>query len=220
MYLKSVKIGILFTLMMSISLVLTTTTNIYAQTSANVTNTPPSSASEMSSANNNSFMGSSFEGDGNKDTWTSSVSIFQPIINLFKSVIQVSINDAITAAEGSVGENSTTIAAFLHPEGQYVVYNVITLDSSGTVHKVLVDPGNGDVLDDRQMSFMDLMMTIHGKGAMDHDKMMGSGMGMGMMDHDKMMGSGMGMGMMDHDKMMGSGMGMSNYDDKSSSWSK
>ena len=46
---------------------------------------------------------------------------------------------------------------------------------------------------------------IHGKGAMDHDKMMGSGMGMEMMDHDK---------------MMGSGMGMSNYDDKSSSWSK
>ncbi|MDQ4074193.1 MAG: PepSY domain-containing protein [Thermoproteota archaeon] len=207
MDLKIVKITMIFTLVMAVSTVFATPMSLYAQTPANVTSAMPANASEMMPTKNNSFMDSSLKGDENKDRLTSSVSIFQPLINSFKSVINVSINDAITTAQDSVGENSTTIAAFLHPERQYIVYNVFTLDSSGTIHKILIDPGNGNVLDDQQMSFMDLMAIFHGNGAGDHDKMMGPGMGMGMMDHDKMMGPGM-------------GMGMKNYDEKPSSWSK
>ncbi|HYG00764.1 MAG TPA: hypothetical protein VD815_11770 [Candidatus Saccharimonadales bacterium] len=186
MDLKPVKIAIIFTMIAGISLVLTTAQSLNAQTPTNITNSLSSNTSEAMSVKNNSFM-NSFKVNENKDNWTGSVSIFQPIINSFKSAIQVNINDAITAAESVVGENSTTIAAFLHPERQYIVFNVLTLDSNGTVHKVLIDPGNGNVLDDQQMSFMELMTMIHGKGMMDHDKMMGSGpgMGMGMMDHNQ-----------------------------------
>jgi hypothetical protein len=167
-----------------ITMMLGTAQSLNAQTSTNISNSPPSNSSEIMSAQDHPFMNSLFKGDKNKDNWTSSVSIFQPIIDSFKSAIQVSINDAITAAETAVGENSTTIAAYLHPERQYIVYNIITLDSSGTIHKVNIDPGNGNVLDDQQLSFMDLMMMVHGKSGMDRDKIMGSGpgMGMGMMD--------------------------------------
>jgi hypothetical protein len=31
-------------------------------------------------------------------------------------LIKVDINDAVTAAQGAVGDNTTTIAAILHPE--------------------------------------------------------------------------------------------------------
>ena len=49
----------------------------------------------------------------------------------------------------------------------------MTLDSSGVAHKVLVDPGNGNVLDDKKMSFMELMKLVHGDGGMmGHDNKM------------------------------------------------
>jgi len=127
--------------------------------------------------NQNLSMGSSPSADEKEQDWTSSVSMFQPIVNAFKSLIKVDINQAVTSAENAVGANATTIAAYLHPEKQYIVYNVLTLDSSGVAHKVLVDPGNGNVLDDKKMSFMELMKLVHGGGGM-----MG-GPEMGMMGH-------------------------------------
>jgi hypothetical protein len=166
---------------------------IYAQAPDNSTDSQKSNNSMGMSTNYDMSMGS-HETKEKGDNLTSSVSIFQPLINAFKSMITVDINDAVTAAQGAVGENATTIAAFLHPEKHYIVYTVITLDSSGTPHKVLVDPGNGNVLRDEKTSFIDLMMLAHGgKGGM----MGGPGPEMGMMDHGGMMG-GPEMGMMDH----------------------
>jgi hypothetical protein len=142
----------------------------------------------------------------NEDNITSSVSIFQPMINGFKSSIQVTLNDAISTAEQSLGNNATTLAAFIHPDREFIVYNVFALDSNNTAHKVTVDPGNGNILSSQQMSFMKMMMMLHDGSGM----MMGPQQGMGMKDYEQ------GMGMKDYEQGMGmkdyeQGMGMKKY---------
>jgi hypothetical protein len=153
--------------------------------------------------------------------WTGSISLFSPILDAFKSKIHTSLNDAITSAINSVGgtggaagsnASAAAVAAFIHPERGVLVYNVFVLDPSNNIHRVIIDPGNGKVLSNQQMSIMEMMFMMHpsmGMGSM----MMGAwpGMmdrGMGMMDRGMMMngGGGPSMGMMmgpPHDMMMG-----------------
>ena len=136
--------------------------------------------------------------------WTGSISLFSPILDAFKSKIHTTLNDATTTAltaVGGVGSNSSAVAAFIHPENGFLVYDVLVLDSSNTIHKVIVDPGNGRVLSNQPMSLMDMMFMMHpSMGMMQHGMMMGSGQGLSM----DMMGSPHDMGMMGHspDMMM------------------
>src|SRR5215212_4764996 len=121
---------------------------------------------------------------------------------MFKSKIHTTLNDATTSAINSVrgaGSNASAVAAFIHPENGFLVYDVFVLDSSNNIHGVIVDPGNGKVLSNQQMSMMEMMSMMHPS--------MGMGMmvdrGMGMMQHGMMMGGvPHAMGMMDD------GMGM------------
>ena len=132
---------------------------------------------------------------------TGSISIFSPIINGFKASIHASLTDAITTAENSIGNNSTTVAAFIHPDKGSIIYDIFALDSNNNVHKVIVDPGNGKILSSEQMSIIEMMMLLHGGGD-------GMGMGPGMMTNH---GMGMGPGMMtNHGMGMGPGM-MTNH---------
>jgi hypothetical protein len=94
------------------------------------------------------------------------------------------------------------------------VYNVLVLDSSNNIHRVLVDPGNGKVLSNQPMSMMEMMFMMHPSMGMGTDAMMMNN-GMGMMQHGMMVGGGapaMGMmgrpGMMVDRSMMDDGMGM------------
>jgi hypothetical protein len=194
-----------FAALFSLLLLFSTIAGVYAQTSSNTTNGQTSHNPIGMPMNDDMSMGS-YEAKQQDNNLTSSISIFQPIINAFKSMIKVDINDAITTARGAVGDNATTIAAFLHPEKHYIVYTVIVLDSSGTPHKVLVDPGNGNLLKDEKTSFMKLMMLVHGGkgGMMGQGNMMGPEMGM--MGQGNMMGPEM--GMMGQGNMMGPEMGM------------
>jgi hypothetical protein len=199
-----------FAALFSIFLIFSTTAGIYAQTSSNMTNSQTSNNTMGMAMSDDRSMGSLVTNQKYNNTVTSSVSIFQPIINAFKSMIKVDINDAVTTAQGVVGDNATTIAAFLHPEKHYIVYIVIVLDSSGTPHKVLIDPGNGNVLKDEKTSFMKLMMLVHGSkgGMMGQGNMMGPEMGM--MGQGNMMGPEM--GMMGQGNMMGHGDAENSWD--------
>jgi hypothetical protein len=132
--------------------------------------------------------------------WTGSISLFSPILDPLKSKIHTTLNDATTNALTAVGggTNSSAVAAFIHPENGFLVYDVFVLDSSNTIHKVIVDPGNGRVLSNQPMSMMDMISMMHpSMGMMQHGMMMGGGQGpgMGMMRHspDMMMDHGMGM---------------------------
>ena len=143
--------------------------------------------------------------------WTGSISLFSPILDMFKSKIHTTLNSAITSAISAVGgttgaaassnASAAAVAAFIHPENGFLVYDVFVLDPTNNIHRVIVDPGNGKVLSNQPMSMMEMMSMMHPS--------MGIGMG-SMMQHGMMMGGG-GPGMMmgpQHDTMMDRGMMM------------
>ena len=92
--------------------------------------------------------------------WTGSISLFSPLLDMFKSKIHTTLNDATTSAINSVrgaGSNASAVAAFIHPERGFLVYDVFVLDSSNNIHRVIVDPGNGKVLSNQPLSLMDMI---------------------------------------------------------------
>lgn len=123
---------------------------------------------------------------------TSSINLMNVISQAIGSNINVSLSDAATAAESSVGNGSHAASAELGENNGYLVYNVMVIDPSMNFSKVVVDPGNGEVLFSKQLSKEEHMM-MHEMGG---QNMMGPGMMMGgpgkMMKHD---GINMGMGM-------------------------
>ena len=167
------------------------------------------SSTPSSSSNNNKTMTitvtpnkqqqSPFSMSSSSQNWTGSISLFSPIIDAFKTKIHTTLNDATTNALKAVagGSNSSAVAAFIHPERGFLVYDVFVLDSSNNIHRVIVDPGNGKVLSNQRMSLMDMMTMMH------HPM----GMMMGgpdiMMQHGMMGGPSMGMMGPPHGMMMG-----------------
>lgn len=113
--------------------------------------------------------------------WTGSVQILPTIMQAFKSQIHIKLNDATTSALQAVGTNSSAVAAFIHPESGFLVYNVFVMDANNNnIHKVIVDAGNGKVLSNQQMSMMEMMAIMHPGMAMMHPGRMGM-MSSGMM---------------------------------------
>lgn len=112
--------------------------------------------------------------------WTGSVQILPTIMQAFKSQIHINLNEATTNALQAVGTNSSAVAAFIHPESGFLVYNVFVMDgNNNNIHKVIVDAGNGKVLSNQQMSMMQMMAIMHPGMTMMHPGgmgMMGSGM--------------------------------------------
>jgi len=111
--------------------------------------------------------------------WTGSVQILPTIMQAFKSQIHINLNEATTNALQAVGTNSSAVAAFIHPESGFLVYNVFVMDGNNNIHKVIVDAGNGKVLSNQQMSMMQMMAIMHPGMTMMHPGgmgMMGSGM--------------------------------------------
>ena len=118
---------------------------------------------------------------------TSSINLMDIIHQAIGSKVNVSLSDAATTAEASVGNNSDAVAAHIDEQNGYLVYNVMVIDPSMNFSKVIVDPGNGQVLFSKQLS-KEEHMRMHG--------MMGPGMmGPGMMGPG-MMGPQQGRGMM------------------------
>src|SRR5215218_6510667 len=131
---------------------------------------------------------------------TSSINLMNIIQQAIGSKVNVSLSDAATTAEGSIGNNSHAVAAQLDQRNGYLVYNVMVIDPSMNFSKVIVDPGNGEVLLTEQISKEEHMMM--------HGLAMGPGMmGPGMMMGGPQQGRGMKMGPMNQG-MMGPGMMM------------
>ena len=126
---------------------------------------------------------------------TSSINLMDIIHQAIGSKVNVSLSDAATTAEASVGNNSHAVAAHIDEQNGYLVYTVMVIDPSMNFSKVIVDPGNGQVLSSKQIS-KEEHMRMHGM------------MGPGMMGHsmmgppDRMMGGEM-MGPMHQGMMRG-----------------
>jgi hypothetical protein len=120
---------------------------------------------------------------------TGSINLSSTITNAIASQVKESLSQAATTAEGAVGNNSHALAAHLGEVNGYLTYCIWVLGPDMKINMVIVDPGNGQVLSNKQIPLQHPMMS------------MGLGMGMGMMGPGMgMMGPGMG--------MMGPGMGM------------
>jgi hypothetical protein len=118
------------------------------------------------------------------------------ILDPLKSKIHTTLNNATTSALTAVGggTNSSAVAAFIHPENGFLVYDVFVLDSSNTIRKAIADRGNGGILSNQQMSFMDVMFMMHHPSMGMSSMMMGGGGPGGMI----MMSRPHSMGMMQH----------------------
>jgi hypothetical protein len=131
----------------------------------------------------NSMMSMTSGLQNQNQNWTGSISLFSPILDAFKSKVHTTLNGAITnaisAVGGGAGSNASAVAAFIHPENGFLVYNVFVLDPNNNIHRVIVDPGNGKVLSNQQMSMMDAMFMMHPSmrmgGMMQRGMMMGGG---------------------------------------------
>jgi hypothetical protein len=113
---------------------------------------------------------------GGGENITSSINLMNIISNAIGSQINVSLSNATTTAETSVGNNSHAVAAHIGDVNGYLVYTIFVLDPNMNFNTVIVDPGNGQVLSSKQISKEEHLM-MH-KGKIMGPGMMGPGPGM------------------------------------------
>jgi hypothetical protein len=92
--------------------------------------------------------------------WTGSVSVESvkaDVIESVKSKVNVTVSEVESAAKQAIGEGSEVCCVTLAPVNGYIVYVAHGIDSSNTPHRVIVDAGNGQVLDSAQVE-----MGMHG----------------------------------------------------------
>lgn len=108
----------------------------------------------VSSANATSIM---------SENWniTGSIDVERTIADAFKSKVTINIIDAITSAQNSIGPNSFVKEAELTHVYGYLVYKIKIVDENLKKYKVLVDPGNGNILLQKEITYSEY----------DHDKM-------------------------------------------------
>jgi len=133
------------------------------------------------------------------------INLEQTIFEAIGSKVNTTLTQAITTAEQSVGNNSFALAAFGGDHGGYLAYTILLSTPEMEFYKVIVDPGNGQVLASNEVShkeWMKMQQMMHssatgGEGMMMRgpEGMMGHG---GMMGHEGMMKSGHGRGYSQH----------------------
>jgi hypothetical protein len=80
------------------------------------------------------------------------INLQQTIIEAVGSKVNTTLNQAITTAEQTIGNNSFALAAFGGPHGGYLVYTIILGTPGMEFHKVIVDPGTGQILASQAIS--------------------------------------------------------------------
>ena len=89
------------------------------------------------------------------------IDVHATMAEAFKSKITTDIIGAIQAAQASVGPNSFVCSAELTHAHGYLVYKIMATDENMKIYKIIVDPGNGQVLMKKEVTWDEAM----------HDKM-------------------------------------------------
>jgi hypothetical protein len=84
------------------------------------------------------------------------INLEQTIFNAIRSKVNISLIQAMTTAERSVGNNSFAVAAFGGEYGGYFAYQIILGKPGMEFYTVLVDPGNGHILATQKVSTAEL----------------------------------------------------------------
>lgn len=99
------------------------------------------------------------------------LNIMETMYTAIAAKFNVTLTDAITTAEQAVGNGSYAMSANGEEKDGYLVYSVILGSPDMKFTKVLVDPGNGSVLQTKNISMMEWMMMMHSQGHEDMGKM-------------------------------------------------
>ena len=91
------------------------------------------------------------------------IDVESTIAEAFKSKVTTDIIGAIQAAQASVGANSFVKKAELTPAHGYLVYKMMVVDENMKKYKVIVDPGNGQVLMKKEITWDDEYKMKHGE---------------------------------------------------------
>jgi hypothetical protein len=92
------------------------------------------------------------------------IDVHSTMAEAFKSKITTDLIGAIQAAQASVGPNSFVCSAELTHAHGYLVYKIMVADENMKIHKVIVDPGNGQVLMKKEVSWEDAVHAKMGYG--------------------------------------------------------
>jgi len=85
--------------------------------------------------------------------FTGSIRISPTLLQRIQSKASVTLTTAITNAEKGVGPNSHAIFALLGIVNGFLVYIINVIDASHSIHRIIVDAGNGKVLTAQQIPF-------------------------------------------------------------------
>ena len=127
----------------------------------------------MMTGNQNQSMMMQMMGSG--QNVTGSINLFSTISNAIENQVKVSLSEASSTAEGVVGNNSHALAAHIDKTNGYLTYIVCVLGPNMNINRVIVDPGNGQVLLSTPISLQQFMMMGMAP-AMMGPGMMGPGM--------------------------------------------
>ena len=95
------------------------------------------------------------------------LNVMETMYQAIEAKFNVTLVDAITTAEQSVGNGSYAMSANGEEKDGFLVYSVILGSPDMKFTKVLVDPGNGEVLQTKNISMMEWMMMMHSQGHQD-----------------------------------------------------
>lgn len=102
--------------------------------------------------------------DPHNSNWTGSVEISKVLREAFNPLIKISLSEAINKTELTIGNNSSAVAAFIHPVNGYLVYVIYLLNDSNDVAKVITDVGTGNILNVKNMTIEEMMFNFHHGG--------------------------------------------------------
>jgi hypothetical protein len=102
--------------------------------------------------------------DNQISNWTGSVEISKVIRESFDPLIKVRLSEAIANAETDIGNNTSAVAAFIHPVNGYLVYVIYLLNDQNLVTKVISDVGTGKILDSDNITIDEMMSAFHNGG--------------------------------------------------------
>ena len=85
--------------------------------------------------------------------FSSSINVKDILRESLKSKITITLSDAISIAETTIGEGSFAKEASLEEKHGYLVYKVKVSDLENQKHKVIIDPGTGEVLKSKKIDY-------------------------------------------------------------------
>jgi uncharacterized membrane protein YkoI len=87
--------------------------------------------------------------------WTGSIQLSSTLSQTIESKVHTSLSNAIAVAEKTVGTNSHATSGRLTAENGFLVYSVwVKNPTNNSLHRIIVDAGNGKVLANEQPSMM------------------------------------------------------------------